>query len=91
MTCRDFQIPGGKMVRYECGQPMGLWSSWSVFALTHHAFIEFCAFQEGLKQPFLDYVVLGDDVAIFNTAVRDRYIKHLELLGVTYSKEKTFE
>jgi hypothetical protein len=91
MAGRDFKHPSGKMVRYNCGQPMGLLTSWSIFSLTHHAFVEFCAFRVGLKQPFKDYVVLGDDIAIFNTEVRDEYVAQLNKLGVEYSEPKTFE
>lgn len=85
---RDF-ASGSKMVRYEVGQPMGILSSWSVFALTHHAIVEYSARLEGF-QTFKDYVLLGDDIAIFNTEVADRYTQILDSLGVTISHEKSF-
>jgi hypothetical protein len=76
-------------VEYKVGQPMGILSSWSVFALTHHAIIEYCAFKEGLNH-FRDYVVLGDDVAIFNTRVSDRYLMVMKSAGVTISHSKSY-
>jgi hypothetical protein len=76
-------------VEYKVGQPMGILSSWSVFALTHHAIIEYCAYLEKLSN-FRDYVVLGDDVAIFNSKVAKRYLKLLDNQGVPISLEKSF-
>jgi hypothetical protein len=69
---------------------MGILSSWSIFSLTHHAFIEYCAYLEGY-QSFRDYVVLGDDVAIFNSRVAKRYKILMKRLGVTISPVKSFE
>lgn len=74
---------------YSVGQPMGILSSWSVFALTHHAIIEFSAYLEGITA-FRDYVVLGDDVAIFNTKVSNRYQGVMKSLGVNISLKKSF-
>ena len=68
---------------------MGVLSSWSAFALTHHAIIEYCAHLSGLKS-FRDYVVLGDDVAIFNTQVAKLYVKTLSDLGVSIAESKSF-
>lgn len=79
-----------KTYKYEVGQPMGLYSSWAIFALTHHAVIQFCAFQEKVPYPFEDYAVLGDDVAIWNPAIAKRYTKLLHLLDVTISEQKSF-
>lgn len=89
LTHRKFSI-GKEYVEYKVGQPMGILSSWSVFALTHHAFIEYCAYLEGY-QSFRDYVVLGDDVAIFNSRVAKRYKLLMKRLGVTISPVKSFE
>lgn len=67
---------------------MGILSSWSVFALTHHAIIEYAAKVEGFYS-FRDYVVLGDDVAIFDTKVAIRYQTFMKSLGVTISPQKS--
>lgn len=81
-------ITTGNSLEYKCGQPMGALSSWAIFALTHHAIIEFCAYLEN-QNGFRDYVVIGDDVAIFNSAVASRYEKILNLLEVPISKDKS--
>jgi len=89
LTKRKFSI-GIRDVEYRAGQPMGILSSWSVFALTHHAIIEYAGSLEGYKS-FRDYVVLGDDVAIFNSRVAKRYKSIMKLIGVTISPVKSFE
>lgn len=89
LTKRKFSI-GIRDVEYRAGQPMGILSSWSIFSLTHHAIIEYCAFLEGYKS-FRDYVVLGDDVAIFNSRVTNRYKSLMKEIGVTISPTKSFE
>lgn len=89
LTKRGFEL-GEENVVYGAGQPMGILSSWSIFALTHHAIIEYIAFLEGY-QSFRDYVVLGDDVAIFNTTVAERYESEMKRFGVTISPAKSFK
>jgi hypothetical protein len=31
-------------IKYGCGHPMGTYSSWAVFSLTHHLIVQFCAY-----------------------------------------------
>jgi hypothetical protein len=62
MTDREFHTPNGN-VRWRTGQPLGMYSSWAIFALTHHMVIEYCANLKG-SPSFRDYSVLGDDVVI---------------------------
>jgi len=87
MTNRDFSFDN-RHVRYERGQPMGLYSSWAVFALTHHVLIGFAAFRKGIKS-FAKYAVLGDDVVIWDKVVSDEYKLLLSELDVPYSKDKS--
>lgn len=86
---REFITPDGKIVRYAVGQPMGILSSWSIFALTHHLIIEYAAKSIGIKS-FRDYSVLGDDVVIYNTEVSGKYQELMSDLGVEISKPKSF-
>lgn len=87
MASRTFNS-NGKDIRYGQGQPMGFYSSWAAFALTHHAIIEFCAQTEGVKT-FREYVVIGDDVAIFNEKVAKSYEKILKDIDVPISTSKS--
>jgi len=78
----------GKLYKYSVGQPMGAYSSWAAFALTHHIFIQFTAYKVGLY-PFRGYRVLGDDVVIRNDAVAKEYLRLLGVIGVEVSFTKT--
>lgn len=84
---RSFKSRDG-IVEYAVGQPMGFLSSWSVFALTHHAIIQYCASRVGITS-FSDYVVLGDDVAILNVNVAKRYQEIMSTLGVKINLSKS--
>jgi hypothetical protein len=79
-----------QIVRYEVGQPMGLYSSWAVFSVTHHVIIQYCAWLEREKFPFEKYAVLGDDVAIWSRGVAERYSRLLKDLDVSISVDKSF-
>lgn len=73
---------------YAAGQPMGAYSSWPAFALTHHIFILYAAHNVGINS-FKDYRVLGDDVVIRNDSVAKEYLRLLDEIGVEVSQEKT--
>jgi len=76
----------GKNIRWGVGQPLGALSSWGVFALTHHVFIRYCANDE----TFDKYVILGDDVVIFDNVVASEYKKLMEHFGVGINSSKSF-
>lgn len=75
-------------VIYSRGQPMGLYTSWPVFALCHHALVEYAAARCHLWA-FRDYVMIGDDIVIFNKKVATVYELLLESLDVPISKDKS--
>lgn len=81
----DIQIDTYK---YACGQPMGTYSSWAVFTLTHHFIVYYCARLCGFKT-FNQYIILGDDIVIKNDDVAARYREIMEALGVEISVQKT--
>jgi len=87
LTSRSFSYRNTH-VKWETGQPLGLLSSWAAFALTHHAIIEFCAFQKGFKS-FKKYAVLGDDVAIWEEDVAKQYEQLLTEIGVPINYDKS--
>nr|QQO58801.1 RNA-dependent RNA polymerase [Plasmopara viticola lesion associated mitovirus 7] len=88
LNSRLFTTPDGQQLRYATGQPMGTYSSWSVFTLTHHLVVYYCAQLCGLKN-FDQYMILGDDIVIKNNAVAEAYIKVIKGLGVELSLQKT--
>jgi hypothetical protein len=85
----NFEYKGNEYY-YKVGQPMGLLSSWAVFALTHHFIIQYCAFKNGIKS-FHDYRVLGDDVAIWHPRVAKMYKEIITKLDVQISEFKSIQ
>jgi hypothetical protein len=88
LTSIKFEYKGSDIV-YSVGQPMGFYSSWATFALCHHFIVQYCAWKEKKKYPFLKYRILGDDVAIWDREVAARYKEILSLLDVTISSSKS--
>jgi hypothetical protein len=88
LSNRKFTTPKGDIVKYSTGQPMGTYSSWAVFALTHHLLVHYCAFLEGIED-FNQYILLGDDIVIKNDKVANRYTSVLTSMGVEVSLNKT--
>lgn len=84
----EHNLTGFDTVKYACGQPMGTYSSWAVFTLTHHFIVYYCARLEGFKS-FNQYIILGDDIVIKNEAIAKRYIEVMNGLGVEISVQKT--
>lgn len=75
-------------IMYKAGQPMGLYSSWATFALTHHLIVQYSAFLVGYDQ-FNDYILLGDDIVLRDDKVADSYRSVMSTLGVEISEPKT--
>lgn len=80
----------GKEYTYKAGQPMGAYSSWAMFALSHHIVIQYCAYLNHIND-YRDYAVLGDDVVIGHPEVANTYKKVIKNLGVEISASKTHE
>lgn len=69
-------------VDYAVGQPMGALSSWAMLALTHHFVVQFAAHKAGKRLWFSLYLVLGDDIVIFDKEVAKHYLSIMKDLGV---------
>jgi hypothetical protein len=93
VTDRDYSISGTdytKTIRYAVGQPMGLLSSWAAFSVTHHAIIQYCAFRLGFRKgTFSKYIIIGDDIAIFDRKVASEYQRLLGRLDIPINLTKT--
>nr|QIP68032.1 RNA-dependent RNA polymerase [Erysiphales associated mitovirus 1] len=90
LTDRDYYDPEGNIHRYSVGQPMGAYSSWAVFALTHHLVVAWAAFKaRKLSVRFNQYILLGDDIVIKDRYVASQYITIMNRLGVEVSPHKT--
>nr|AWY10961.1 RNA-dependent RNA polymerase [Sclerotinia sclerotiorum mitovirus 1-A] len=85
---RDYKLPSGGWTRYSVGQPMGAYSSWTTFTLTHHLVVHYAARLCGIVD-FNRYILLGDDIVINHDAVARKYIFIMNKLGVDISVAKT--
>lgn len=88
LISRAYETPEGSQVFYKTGQPMGAYSSWAAFTLTHHLVVAWSAHLSKLSA-FNQYIILGDDIVIKNKRVSDNYIAVMTKLGVEISKQKT--
>lgn len=88
MVDRDFHLPSGGTVRYNTGQPMGAKSSFPMLALTHHVIVWFAAKAAG-KHDFTAYVILGDDIVIFDDGVAAQYRIIMANLNVSINETKS--
>jgi len=87
---RDFKSPAASgSIRYGVGQPMGAYSSWAVFALSHHVVVLIAAKRAGKPSSWSDYALLGDDIVIADTSVAEQYKIILSDLGVSISDTKS--
>jgi hypothetical protein len=68
---------------------MGAYSSWTTFAISHHAIVRLAAKRAGLSIAWKGYVLLGDDIVLANEHVAKEYMTILDALGVKVSETKT--
>jgi len=79
----------GRLIYYSTGNPMGAYSSFNSFALTHHYLIYYCCRVLGKDWKSLPYALLGDDIVIGDKDVGEMYMGLLSQLGLDYSPSKT--
>lgn len=88
LTNRVYARKGLPPVKYTVGQPMGAYSSWPAFTLSHHLVVSWSAHLCGLSN-FKEYIILGDDIVIKNNIVAKKYMYVMSKLGVDLSPTKT--
>jgi len=62
-----------------------------MLAVTHHIVVQIAAIGCGYGSMFVKYVVLGDDVVIFDKMVADRYLQIMQVLGVSINLLKSVQ
>ena len=70
------------------GQPLGTLPSFGILAITHNAILEAMSFYLGYKHS--PYVVLGDDLLIFDKKLADLYISCMQIEGIPLSLHKSY-
>jgi hypothetical protein len=83
----DYQ---GSKINYSVGNPMGFYSSWASFAVTHHYVVYYCCRQLGKSWKQVPYVLLGDDIVIADQEVASLYKEVIQDLGVDFSAPKSY-
>jgi hypothetical protein len=79
-----------KYLHYNCGQPMGAYSSWGIATITHHLIVRYCAKLEGINpDKFNRYFILGDDLCILDKKVAVRYKTIINSFGVQINDSKS--
>lgn len=76
-------------VRFERGQPLGYYSSWSTFTLTHHLLVWMSADKVYPGVIFRNYAILGDDIVIADKQVAIEYASMISDAGAVLSMEKS--
>lgn len=79
----------GRVYRFTRGQPLGFYSSWPAFSLTHHMVVWLAAWRVYPTRIFKDYALLGDDIVIADKAVAEVYMKIMTEMGGVISLEKS--
>jgi len=80
---------GKETYSYEVGQPMGAYSSWPLFALSHHCVVQAAAKRAGWTSTYSNYMLLGDDIVIADDLVAKNYEFIMQELDVSISAQKT--
>lgn len=79
-------------ITYKAGQPIGLYRSWAILAITNHVLVRLAASITGCTAKQVrnyPYLVLGDDVVIKGEAVAMKYLEIINSLGVEISIQKS--
>ncbi|UHK03009.1 MAG: RNA-dependent RNA polymerase [Hangzhou altica cyanea mitovirus 1] len=88
MLGHQFVTPEGDQINYNCGQPMGAYSSWAWFTFCHHVLLRSICYDLGINRNC--YRILGDDIIIGNESVALKYLDLMDGLGVIVHKDKSF-
>ena len=96
MTMVNFRSPDrgsvptrARVYRFTRGQPLGYYSSWPIFTLTHHLLVWLAAYEVHPGKRFWDYAILGDDIVIADAQVAREYSKIMDKAMGVISKEKS--
>jgi len=88
LTAFPFYVPWeDRYIKYAAGQPMGAYSSWSTFTITHHLVLQYIHFQLDLEKFY--YQILGDDIVIYHDKVAEEYQRIMKELEVEISIPKS--
>lgn len=75
ITQRDFYLPNrAGTVSFNCGQPLGAYSSWAMLAVTHHVICRHALKRIGKQYGKIpQFVIVGDDNALIGRDLEESY------------------
>jgi hypothetical protein len=80
----------GMITSWAVGQPLGLYPSFGIFALTHGLLLNSISKEQGFTDgEELTFRVLGDDVVINHCGVANSYLQVIRSMGIEVSPTKT--
>jgi len=80
-----------RLITYSVGNPMGAYSSFASFAVSHHYVLFYCCKELNIPFRSAKYFLLGDDIVIGDTRLATLYKEVILSLGLEFSKLKTYE
>lgn len=84
------EVEGEEYVRYTKGQPQGMYSSFSLFGLSHNLLCRWMCKKLDLV-PEDSFRILGDDIVITDTALHNQYRKIMKSMRVPISEDKSLQ
>lgn len=84
----EFSFGKRPSLKWKVGQPLGIYPSFFAFSLAHHLLIRGCFMRLG-KDYNGGYVLLGDDIAIFDESVAKLYVKMMDRIGCKINLAKS--
>jgi hypothetical protein len=79
----------GYLHKWKVGQPLGSLPSFAMLSITHNLLVESLSAHLGLIHS--PYCILGDDIVIFNSKLRSRYIREMSSRAIPLSLHKSYE
>jgi hypothetical protein len=73
---------------WKVGQPLGSLPSFALLGITHNLYVEAMGCSLGLLHS--PYVILGDDLVIFNAKLRKKYISEMTSRSIPLSLQKSY-
>lgn len=74
-------------VKWQQGQPLGLYPSFAIMGLAHNAIAYLCARMAGLD-PYDSFRIIGDDI-VMNTKMQRNYDNYIAIIGGDVNLSKT--
>jgi len=78
-----------EQITYNTGNPMGAYSSFAVFAFSHHFLVFLASKRLGKKWKRTRYMMIGDDIVIADDHLAWEYQRILIEYGIPFNHEKT--